>query len=100
MAADQLEQLITSPNQPPKRVAHWLNLLADLQVRHQADYETIRQTVQRIVDLYPDSAAAFTAQNRLNHLKLEIKGKQKGQTVEMGTYEQDIGLKGKLPHQF
>jgi tetratricopeptide (TPR) repeat protein len=33
LATDQLEQLIAHPGQQPKRVAHWLNLLADLQVR-------------------------------------------------------------------
>ncbi|MGH7975968.1 MAG: hypothetical protein ACREC8_04835, partial [Limisphaerales bacterium] len=39
LATIELEQLIEQPNQPAKRVAHWLNLLADLQVRHCADYE-------------------------------------------------------------
>lgn len=95
LAADQLEQLITYPNQPGKRVAHWLNLLADLQIRHGANYETVRATVQRIVDLFPDLAAAEVARNRIVRLKLELKGKQKVDSVKLGTYEQDIGLKVK-----
>ena len=95
LATDQFEQLITTPNQPQKRVVHWLNLLADLQIRHGADYEAIRATVQRIVDLFPKSAAAEVAANRIVHLKLELKGKQTSQAVKLGTYEQDIGLKMK-----
>ena len=37
LATDQLEQLIQEPNQPAKLVVHWLNLLADLQIRGGAD---------------------------------------------------------------
>jgi outer membrane protein assembly factor BamD (BamD/ComL family) len=99
LAVDQMEQLISHPGQPSRRVVHWLNLLADLQIRHGADYETIRQTVQRIVDLYPGSNMAQTARSRLDHLKLELKGKEKSPTVRMGTYEQNIGLKRGLPNQ-
>lgn len=98
LAADQLEQLIAHPNQPARRVVHWLNLLADLQIRHSANYDTVRQTLQRIIDLYPNSAGAEMALSRLNHLKLELKGKDKGQSVPLGTYEQNIGLKRGLPH--
>ena len=100
LATDQLEQLIAQPDQPAKRTVHWLNLLADLQIRRSAGYETVRQTVQRIIDLFPDSAAAQTARNRLDHLKLELKAKEESPTVKLGTYEQDIGLKRGLPHQF
>jgi tetratricopeptide (TPR) repeat protein len=93
LAADQLEQLITFPNQPPKRVAHWLNLLADLQIRHGGNYDTVRATVQRVIDSFPNSAAAEVATSRITHLKLELKGRGKVEAVKLGTYEQDIGLK-------
>lgn len=95
LATDQLEQNINQPNQPQKRVVHWLNLLADLQVRNGANYETVRATVQRIIDLFPKAAAAEVAANRIAHLKLELKAKQTIQAVKLGTYEQDIGLKTK-----
>jgi hypothetical protein len=100
LAADQLEQLISHSGLPAKRVVHWLNLLADLQVQHSAPYDAVRQTLQRVIELFPDSAAAHTASSRLAHLKLELKGKEKGQTVKLGTYEQDIGLKRGSTHQF
>jgi tetratricopeptide (TPR) repeat protein len=99
LAADQLEQLIGHPIQPAKRIVHWLNLLADLQIRHGGDYEQVRHTVQRIIDLYPGTAAAHIARNRLEFLKLELKGREQSRTVKLGSYEQDIGLKRGLPHQ-
>lgn len=95
MAADQLEQIITYPNQPQKRVVHWLNRLADIQVRHGANYDAVRATLQRIIDLYPGSPPADLAANRITLLKLELKGKEKVADVKMGTYEQDVGLKMK-----
>jgi tetratricopeptide (TPR) repeat protein len=99
LATGELEQLIEMPNQPPKRVAHWLNLLADLQVRHGADYATVRQTLERIVERFPDWAAAEMARVRLNRLKLEFKGQTQGQTVKLGVYEQNLGLKRGRPGQ-
>jgi outer membrane protein assembly factor BamD (BamD/ComL family) len=95
LAADQLEQLITYPNQPTKRVAHWLNLLTDLQIRYAPNYDTARATLQRIIDLFPSTAPAEMAANRITLLKLEFKGKEKIRDVKLGTYEQDIGLKRK-----
>jgi tetratricopeptide (TPR) repeat protein len=93
LATDQLEQMIQQPNQPGRLVARWLNLLADLQIRGGCDYETIRQTLQRIVDRDPKVAAAETARHRIDRLKLELKAKTSSQTVPLGAYEQNIGLK-------
>jgi tetratricopeptide (TPR) repeat protein len=93
MAAGQFEQLITCPNQPQKRVVGWINRFADLQVRHGENYENVRATLQRIIDLYPGAAVADVAANRITLLKLELKGKGKVSDVKMGTYEQDVGLK-------
>ncbi len=93
LAVDQFEQLITCPNQPQKRVVGWINRLADLQIRHGEKYETVRATLQRILDLYPGAPPAEVAANRITLLKLELKGKEKVSDVKMGTYEQDVGLK-------
>ena len=99
LAAGELEQLITTPHQPHRLIVHWLNLLADLQLRGGADYETVRDTLQRIVDLDPGLASANNAQSRIALLRLELKAKQKSQTVKLGSYEQNIGLKGRSPNQ-
>jgi tetratricopeptide (TPR) repeat protein len=93
LATAELEQLIVEPNQPDKLVVHWLNLLADLQIRSGAPYETVRDTLQRIVERHPDLAAAEMARHRLSLLRLELKAAEKTGAVKMGTYEQKLGLK-------
>lgn len=93
LAADQLNQLIEQPKQPVKQVAHWLNLLADLQLRHGTDTDTVRHTLERITEKCANHAAADLARNRLNLLALEIKARGKTTGVKMGTYEQNLGLK-------
>jgi tetratricopeptide (TPR) repeat protein len=92
LAADQLDQLINQPNQPPRNVVHWLNLLADLQIRHGADYDIIRETLEQIIKRYPNLAAAGMARNRIDLIKLELKAKQRSEPVKLGNYEQNIGL--------
>ena len=99
LATEQLEQLIAAPNQPARHVAHWLNALADLQLKHAASYETVHATLQRIMELFPQTAAAGLASSRIAHLRLELKGKEKSQAVKLGSYEQDVGLKRGSPHQ-
>jgi tetratricopeptide (TPR) repeat protein len=93
LALEQLEQLIQAPNQPAREVARWLNLMADWQVKLGTDYETIQATLQRIIDRFADLAPARLAQQRLDLLRLELKGKEQGHSVKLGTYEKDLGLK-------
>ncbi|MEK7686629.1 MAG: tetratricopeptide repeat protein [Verrucomicrobiota bacterium] len=97
LALDQLEQLIAAPHQPAKQVVHWLNVLADLHIKLAGDANAARQALQRIVDTYPKSAAAENALSRMAYLKLELRPQQKSQAVKLGTYEQNIGLKGREP---
>lgn len=99
LATLELAQLINEPSQSAKRVAHWLNLLADLQIHCGADYETVRDTLEKIVERFPGLPVAELAQSRLNRLKLEIKGKQGTSDVKLGVYEQNIGLKYGSPRQ-
>jgi tetratricopeptide (TPR) repeat protein len=95
LAAGQLEQLIGQSNQAPKQVVHWLNLLADLQIRHGANPDAVRATLQRIIDQYPDVASAQNTRRRLDILSLEIKAHSAApREVKLGSYEQNIGLKG------
>lgn len=99
LAAGELNQLIDMPSQPGKRVAHWLNLLADLQIQHGADYETVRGTLEQIIERFPELAAGEMARTRLGRLKLEIKGRQETPGVKLGVYERNIGLKRGSPRQ-
>jgi tetratricopeptide (TPR) repeat protein len=99
LAAGELKQMVEMPGQPPKHVAHWLNLLADLQISGGADYDTVRPTLEKIIELFPGMAVAELAQTRLNHLKLDIKGQKETPGVKLGVYEQNIGLKYGSPHK-
>jgi tetratricopeptide (TPR) repeat protein len=99
MARDQLEEMIAQPNQPGKLIVHWLNLLADLQIKSGADYETVSGTLQRIIDRDPNLASAEMARHRMALLKLELKANAKKQGVKLGSYEQNLGLKQGLPHR-
>ena len=99
LATGELEQMIEEPNQPTKRVAHWLNLLADLQIRHGADYDTVRGTLEKIVERFPDLAVAEMARTRLARLKTELKGHQATPDVKLGVYEQNLGLKYGSPRR-
>jgi hypothetical protein len=99
LATLELAQMINEPGQPAKRVAHWLNLLADLQIHGGADYETVRDTLTKILERFPGLPVADLAQSRLNRLKLEMKGKQETSDVKLGVYEQNIGLKYGAPRR-
>ena len=99
LATLELAQLINEPNQPVKRVAHWLNLLADLQIHGGADYETVRDTLEKIVERFPDLPVASLAQSRLGRLKLELHGQKETPGVKLGVYEQNIGLKYGSPYR-
>jgi tetratricopeptide (TPR) repeat protein len=93
LATEQLEILIQHPQQSMKTRVRLLNLLADLQIRHAQSYDTVRQTLQRIIDLNPEAATAAQARQRLDYVRLDLKAKEKGRVVKLGTYEQNIGLK-------
>jgi hypothetical protein len=93
LATMELAQLINEPKHKPKQVAHWLNLLANLQVELGADVDTVRATLGKIVERFSDLPVADLAQRRLARLENEFKGLRQSASVKMGTYEQNIGLK-------
>ena len=93
LAAMELEQLVQQPHQPAGKVAKWLNLIADIQVRYGHNEEGARTALTRIIELYPNLSHAQVAEQRLSLLKLELKGKEQKDSVKMGSYEQDLGLK-------
>ena len=93
LATMELAQLINEPKHKPKQVAHWLNLLANFQVELGADVATVKATLEKIVENFPDLSVAEIAQRRLARLNSEFKGQQQTSSVKLGVYEQNIGLK-------
>jgi hypothetical protein len=99
IATTELWQMIEFPGQPARRVAQWLNLLADFQIRHGAAHDTVRQTLGEIVSRFPGTAPAEMAVRRMDRLELELKGQSHRQSIKLGVYEQNIGLKYGPPHK-
>jgi len=95
LAAEELERLLAQPNAPAKQAVRWLNLLADLRVQHAGDLAGAREALQRVVDGFPQSAAAENAKHRMANLAMELRSKKKSQVVKLGSYEQNMGLKGR-----
>jgi hypothetical protein len=79
----ELEQLIGQPGASRRQIVRWLNLQADLELHVGHDEPAGRAALQRIIDLFPQSAAAQTARTRLAHLKLELRRDQAPDTVRM-----------------
>ena len=93
LAVNQLEQLIAFPNESPRHVVHWLNMLADLQIRFGNDLAGAEATLRRILEQFPTPALAEPARVRLASLERELKGGQPAQVKTLGHYEKNLGLK-------
>ena len=74
-------------------MARWLNLLADLQLKETGNIEQPFATLQRIIDLYPNSAAAETALHRQRYLNIELKGQQSREPIKVPPTDQRLGLR-------
>ena len=93
LATMELAVLINESRHSAKQIAGWLNLLANFQIELGADIATVRDTLQKIVERFPDLPLAQITQRRLARLESEFKGKAETPDVKMGVYEQNIGLK-------
>ncbi|MFN7141249.1 MAG: tetratricopeptide repeat protein [Limisphaerales bacterium] len=97
MAVDQLEELINRPNQKTRDLVHWLNLCADLHVKFGNDAASAEAALRRIIDRFPNTAGAEMANRRMATLNGELNRNKKSQAIKLGSYERDLGLKGKRP---
>jgi outer membrane protein assembly factor BamD (BamD/ComL family) len=93
LAAEQLEELISQPNQRDRQIARWLNLLAELQIKIGNDLPAAEKTIRRIQELFPKTAYADQAAMRLTYLPLEAKRNQPTQSFKLGSYKKDLGLR-------
>ena len=97
LAIDQLEQLIASPGATQKEIVHWLNTRVDFHRDIDQNEAAARTTLERIMTLFPGSAAAGLAESRLMHLTGEFRKNRKSQVLKLGSYEDNVGLKGNVP---
>ncbi|HEY6168160.1 MAG TPA: hypothetical protein VI454_08985, partial [Verrucomicrobiae bacterium] len=89
----QLEGMVSRPNQPARNVAHWLNQIADVHVRHRHDRAAAEAALKRVIERFPDTQFAETAVARLDRLGFEFRGNEASRAVKLGSYADDLGLK-------
>jgi tetratricopeptide (TPR) repeat protein len=94
LAVQELEILIGQSSRPPRMVARWLNLLADVQLHRAGNVDAARAALQRLMQRFPGSGLAESAEHRLDCLAVEAATKKTSRTVKLGSYEDDLGLKG------
>lgn len=70
-ALEQIELLIEMPEQSEKKIAEWLSMIAQWQVKYGNDPDGARATLERLVHDYPTSIQAFEAQQQLSLVKEE-----------------------------
>lgn len=92
LACELIEQLLSQPGAPTRHRAHWLNLLADLQITVAGDPGAARLALQRIIETTPGTVEAEKAAQRLLFIDRDLKNQQPGATLELGEYEPHIGL--------
>ena len=97
LAADQIEELMAAPGVAQKQVARWLNMLADFHIALGPDRVSAEAALKRLIEMFPGSAAAANAEKRLAFLDMEMRKSRTSQEMKLGSYEQNIGLSGKLP---
>jgi hypothetical protein len=93
LAADQLEQLIAVPAETPKNIARWLNLLATLHIKVNRDRRAAEDALRRVTALFPKTAHADLAQQRLAYMDSELRSRDARDPKKLGVYEGDLGLK-------
>ena len=93
LAELELEQLIGQTGCSPRQISGWLNLLATIQIERGADLNSVRATLERIPELFPNLSLAEMARRRIELLNNELKGQKETSTVKLGVYEQNLGLK-------
>lgn len=93
LAAAQIAQLTALPNETPKHIANWFNLLATLYIKYGNDLRNAEVALHRIIERFPKSALANIALARLGTLQGELKAADRAEVKHLGSYEKDLGLK-------
>jgi len=96
-AIRELEQIIAQPGVPVRQICRIYSTIADVHMKVSGDHEAAKKVLEEMIERFPTTAAADMARQRLGTLKLELRGRKDApSSVQMGNYDQDIGLKRKL----
>jgi tetratricopeptide (TPR) repeat protein len=76
-AVNELDYLLEQDGQPKKKIVQWLNMKADFYIREQ-NLEKAKESLNTIIDCFPDTSPAYVAERRIALLKNELeRGKPK-----------------------
>lgn len=81
-AMEQMELLISMPEQSEKKIPEWLSLMASWQIKYRSDHAAARKILERLIHDYAASPQAFTAQRHI-HLMEEEERIQKRKAAEV-----------------
>jgi outer membrane protein assembly factor BamD (BamD/ComL family) len=93
LALQQIDELLQLPHQPPRHVAHWLELKAELLLRRDGNAAAAQAALRQVVERYPNTALADAAERRMATLTLGFRPKHTGQALRLGQSDPDLGLK-------
>ncbi|MCD8534624.1 MAG: hypothetical protein LR011_07495 [Verrucomicrobia bacterium] len=90
-----IQEALEIPHQSIKQRADWYHLLVDIQIRKLQNITAAQLTLNRLINEDPDCAMAEIAKKRIAMLKREMDVLQNKSVIQIGEYEQDIGIKRK-----
>lgn len=90
-----IQEALEIPHQSIKQRADWYHLLVDIQIRKLQNITAAQLTLKRLINEDPDCAMAEIAKKRIAMLKREMDVLQNKSVIQIGEYEQDIGIKRK-----
>lgn len=71
LAIEQVELLLAMPDQPERKYAEWVAMVAAWQMKYRQDPGAARARLEQLVREFPQSPQAFAAQRRLNVMEME-----------------------------
>ena len=93
-AANTLERFINQPGHAGESVAYALNRLSDWRLRAGETEAAVREPLERILQLFPDTEAAQTALQRLAHVRLPSASKEgEPRRIAVPHSEERLGLR-------
>ena len=93
MAMRQYEILINMSGSTASQHVAWLNKIVDIQIKSGVEIEEITSTLNRVINIAPENAAANRAQSRIMHLPIEIRGASKKKApLKLERRDEDLGL--------
>ena len=89
-----IERIISQPGHMPANIASALHALADWHLKFGQDPASAREALQKIEALLPNTQFSQVAAQRIAHLSTveQLIDSHDRKTIELGTYEQFIGL--------